>query len=550
MKKRTWKQSLWMMLAVLLAALVFCVSGCGSSKKSDGLADGTYTLTVSLEGGSGRASIASPTEVTVKKGKITAVITWSSPNYDYMIVDGTKYTPEDYDGAAEHSRFTIPISAFDTPQDVTADTTAMSQPHEIAYKITVHLHSDAFSENASARDESLSSGSNSETENVSEAESEDTVSVIEAAAVPEPSWKTFSPDGYSFVETEKNDYAEHFQITKLKDTDGHECTLLSFSDDSHYLVVSDEEKSKAGEAEKNCNCTILEAPLKNGYLAATSAAAHFVSLDALDCLTYVGATTNEWSIDELRDGLSQGTLRYAGSYSAPQYEQLVKNSTSLAIESTMILHTPAVREKLEELGIPVMMDLSSYENDPMGRAEWIKVYGVLTGKEKQAQRIFSKEEESVRATEEDVQKSSASPRTVAFFYIDSQGRAVVRKTDDYIPKMISMAGGKYIFKDLKSKNPASKSGSVTLTLEEFYAEAKDADILIYNAAIEAPASSIRALTKKSPALADFKAVKNGDVWVAKSSMYQAADSTADIIRGIHEILADGTTASTFFTKIK
>ena len=100
-------------------------------------ADGTYTCDVTLEGGSGRATVESPAALTVADGKMTAVILWSSPNYDYMIVDGEKYLPTNTEG---NSTFEIPVSALDTALDVTADTVAMSTPHEIEYTLTFALN--------------------------------------------------------------------------------------------------------------------------------------------------------------------------------------------------------------------------------------------------------------------------------------------------------------------------------------------------------------------------------------------------------------------------
>ena len=96
-------------------------------------ADGTYTCDVTLEGGSGRAAVDSPAALTVADGKMTATIVWSSPNYDYMIVDGEKYLPTNTEG---NSAFEIPVAALDTALDVTADTVAMSTPHEIEYTLT------------------------------------------------------------------------------------------------------------------------------------------------------------------------------------------------------------------------------------------------------------------------------------------------------------------------------------------------------------------------------------------------------------------------------
>lgn len=99
----------------------------------EALADGTYTCDVTLEGGSGRATVESPAALTVADGRMTATIVWSSPNYDYMIVDGEKYLPTNTEG---NSTFEIPVSALGTPLSVVADTVAMSTPHEIEYTLT------------------------------------------------------------------------------------------------------------------------------------------------------------------------------------------------------------------------------------------------------------------------------------------------------------------------------------------------------------------------------------------------------------------------------
>ena len=105
------------------------------AKSAVDLEDGTYTAEVTLEGGSGRATIESPATITVKDGVATASIVWSSPNYDYMIVDGEKLLPVNTEG---NSVFEIPVASFDTALDVIADTVAMSKPHEIEYTLAFH----------------------------------------------------------------------------------------------------------------------------------------------------------------------------------------------------------------------------------------------------------------------------------------------------------------------------------------------------------------------------------------------------------------------------
>ena len=94
------------------------------------LADGEYTVEVTMEGGSGRASIQSPTELTIENGQAQAEIVWSSSHYDYMMVNGDKYLPVNTEG---NSTFEISVSVFDEPMTVIGDTTAMSVPHEVEY---------------------------------------------------------------------------------------------------------------------------------------------------------------------------------------------------------------------------------------------------------------------------------------------------------------------------------------------------------------------------------------------------------------------------------
>ena len=116
-------------LALTILLLLLAVT-CGQRAKP--LADGAYRVPATLSGGTGRAKIASPGQLTVTKGEISATFIWSSANYDYMVVDGTKYEAEIRE---ERSEFEIPVAALDKELSVIADTVAMSTPHEIEYTL-------------------------------------------------------------------------------------------------------------------------------------------------------------------------------------------------------------------------------------------------------------------------------------------------------------------------------------------------------------------------------------------------------------------------------
>lgn len=125
----------------VFAAIICCLSIWTSTPEAFTLdkEDGEYSIQVDLEGGSGKASVTSPTLITVQEGSVTAHIQWSSSNYDYMIVDGEKYLPVNEDGG--NSEFEIPVLAMDEAMPVIADTTAMGTPHEINYTLTFYSDS-------------------------------------------------------------------------------------------------------------------------------------------------------------------------------------------------------------------------------------------------------------------------------------------------------------------------------------------------------------------------------------------------------------------------
>ena len=97
--------------------------------------DGSYTIELTMEGGSGRASIQSPAQLAIADGAATAILEWSSPNYDYMLVNGEKYLPVNTEG---NSVFEVPVEALDVPLTMIGDTVAMSTPHEVEYTVTFH----------------------------------------------------------------------------------------------------------------------------------------------------------------------------------------------------------------------------------------------------------------------------------------------------------------------------------------------------------------------------------------------------------------------------
>ena len=258
----------------------------------------------------------------------------------------------------------------------------------------------------------------------------------------------------------------------------------------------------------------------------------FRALDGIGSISLSGTKADGWYIDEAKEALESGAVSFAGKYNAPDYELILSKKCDLALESTMIYHNPEVKEKLEEFGIPVLVEHSSYENHPLGRTEWVKLYGALLDKEEEAEAVFEEQAEKLNS----IKDSENTGKTVAFFYINSMGSANVRKSNDYVSKMIELAGGNYIFNDLGTDEEGLST--MNMGMEDFYAGARDADYIIYNSTIDGELKSLDELLKKSELLKDFKAVKEGNVWCLTKSMFQETTCLGDVIMDIHRMLTE------------
>mgnify|MGYP000131140598 CR=1 FL=1 len=190
--------------------------------------------------------------------------------------------------------------------------------------------------------------------------------------------------GLTFQSEMQNEFAECFHIYYYND----DYTLIDVPDSGQFLLVPEGKSAPDGLDE---DIVVLQKPLDNIYLAATSAMSLFSSLDALDDIKFSSLQASGWYVDAAKQAMENGDIVFAGKYSEPDYELLVNSGCNLAIESTMILHTPKVQEMIEQMGIPVFTDRSSYENHPLGRTEWIKVYAEMVDKRDEAKEFFDEQ---------------------------------------------------------------------------------------------------------------------------------------------------------------
>ena len=333
-------------------------------------------------------------------------------------------------------------------------------------------------------------------------------------------------------------YAQQFTVEYA----GESYKRITINNDRVYLLVAEGAAVPDGTPS---GVTVLHQPLDQIYLVAAAAMDYFDKLNAIESITLSGKKAADWYVQAAKSAMQSGSLVYAGKYSEPDYELILSEGCDVAIENTMIYHSPEVLEQLERLGIPVLVETSSYEDEPFGRMEWIKLYAALLNKEDEAEALFDAKMDSVAG----ILDQESTGKSVAFFYITSTGAVNVRKAADYVAKSITMAGGDYVsFDDSEEDNAQS---TVNIQMEAFYHGAVDADVLIYNSIVDGELSSIDELVALNPLLADFKAVKNGNVWCLTKNFYQESLELSDLILDVNHALNDAPdTAFHFLTRMK
>ena len=545
------RAAIWLILSIWIIS----VTGCAGSDAARTDAEPVCWASARLQGGSGKAFVETPCPVYEKEGILCALITWSSDHYDYMIVNEKKLLPVNTEGNAQ---FMVPLGSpegiagegagIESAEsgfmealsdalngrtleiDVQADTTAMSTPHLIDYTLSfVFYKTREEAEGAAAGVDEAD-----EAENASQTLSEEKAPVI---------------DGLTFMSKDENAYAECFAIYRYEN--GY--AVLSVDDGRRYLIVPEGGAIPEGtdgqgggavlKDEDGQELIVLQQPLDRIYLAASAAMCQFDEIGAVRDVILSGLERDDWYIESAREAMDEGTLSYGGKYSEPDYEKIIEAGVNLAVESTMILHAPKVQEKLELLGIPVFIDRSSYESEPLGRAEWVRVYGLLTGREEEAAQAFDEQKGYAEALAPVPEEDN---RSIAVFSINAARQVVTRSREGYLGKMVEIAGGK-----LSTPVSDSSLATETVSMESFYASAEDADILIYNASIEDAPEDLEQLCGKDSILTQFRAVSEGNVWCMRSSLYQNANRTGAILRDLHAIVTGEAGDETeFFYRLK
>ncbi|CAA7603232.1 ABC transporter periplasmic binding domain protein [Acididesulfobacillus acetoxydans] len=318
------------------------------------------------------------------------------------------------------------------------------------------------------------------------------------------------------------EYAKGFKIENVAGgcqevTDGEGRTLL--------LVPRGQQAPSAYK-----NLPTIYTPVKRVVAVSTTEAAFLRPLGELGSIIGVTVDKKHWYINPVKEGMASGKIQMVGGGAGMgplAYGKIVALKPDLVFMSTGTSGDVQTLKKLEELKIPVAVDNSWLESDPLGRLEWIKFIAAFYGKGQQADQFFAQAVQKVSAIKEKVAGDKDKPKVLwGMIY---QGKAYVPGGDSYAAKMIALAGGDYLFKNLKG------TGSVPITLEEYYAKGKEANVYISDTMPDYGVTSIADISKQSPVLAGFPTLRQGKVWCYQPWYFQSLDKTAEVIGDLAEI---------------
>jgi len=313
-------------------------------------------------------------------------------------------------------------------------------------------------------------------------------------------------------------YATGFKIERLPEG----CRVVTDGEGRKLLLVPHGQRPPEGYGD----LPVVYTPVKRVVAQSTTQAALLRPLGELESIVGVTTEKDKWYIQEIKEGLEQGRIQLVGSGMGPlDYDQVVALKPDVVFIYTGTPGSLETLRKLEELKVPVAVENSHLEQHPMGRLEWVKFMAAFYGKESEAEAFF---DGAVARVEEIAQKAAgAKAKPKVLWGQIYQGKVFAPAGDTYVAKMIELAGGDYLFKDLK--------GSGTVTLEEFYARGKSADVYISSTLPNYGVTSIAKVVEQAKVLEDLPVIKKGNVWCFQPWYYQALDKTDEMIADLAAI---------------
>ena len=312
------------------------------------------------------------------------------------------------------------------------------------------------------------------------------------------------------------EYAKCFSVDYYKG--GYKIAKLV---DNTTMLIVPEGMSVPADAPKDA--IILQQPVSNLLVSSTPVTSLINAVGALDAISLTTYDVDSWYIDEVIDAMNAGKITYIGEHKEPDYELITASGAEVAFWSTML--TDEVKAQVEQLGLSIVLDQSAEEDHPLARVEWAKLYGAIFNCEDKANEVYNIQAGYVN----EIAKLEDNGKTVAIFYITSKGKLYARNADDYMAKMVDLAGGEYALSDVG----VGEVGTINMEMEAFYDKAKDADYIIYVWNLGGKPETLADFLSRSEVLSEMAAVKNGNVWCTTPDFFQIQDTIGSMINDIH-----------------
>lgn len=343
---------------------------------------------------------------------------------------------------------------------------------------------------------------------------------------------------------EENTFAELFSIEHLKDENEKAYSKIEVFDkekklDTSWLLLP-EGVDKVSGAPAGVNIMTF----RDRQNIMVSSASTMALINAMDALSKVPMTTADttWRIQEIKDAIDKGTVKEVGKYSKPDYEQIIsigaEKHVTFAVFSTMLDSVPDVYDQLTKTcNLRIMRDQSSYESHPLGRTEWIKIYGEIFDMRDKSDAVFNGQVEILNETSSKINVPEAERKTVLIFYTTStKDTFYVRNAADYVTELVNLGGGKQV-----AEIGPGKSGNTKMPQESFIQECSQADYVLYNwtsGASGVKDESLQGLidARLGDWFKDFKAYKEGNVWRTSNDFYQKMDKMGEMVADIYKML--------------
>lgn len=343
---------------------------------------------------------------------------------------------------------------------------------------------------------------------------------------------------------EENTFAELFSIEHLKDENEKAYSKIEVFDkekklDTSWLLLP-EGVDKVSGAPAGVNIMTF----RDRQNIMVSSASTMALINAMDALSKVPMTTADttWRIQEIKDAIDKGTVKEVGKYSKPDYEQIIsigaEKHVTFAVFSTMLDSVPDVYDQLTKTcNLRIMRDQSSYESHPLGRTEWIKIYGEIFDMRDKSDAVFNGQVEILNETTSKINVPEAERKTVLIFYTTStKDTFYMRNAADYVTELVNLGGGKQV-----AEIGPGKSGNTKMTQEWFIQECSQADYVLYNwtsGASGVKDESLQGLidARLGDWFKDFKAYKEGNVWRTSNDFYQKMDKMGEMVADIYKML--------------